>query len=133
VCAALDGTMTGFGFAPGQIGSRPGEAGVVFCSGHRAFRDRFPSLAPDIDYPDAGACTDLNVYVTFDDVGPHLAEVHLDGCHLGALVSDVRGDDLWPDLAALGRSRWPEALQRLDEVLQETFRRAETDGGAGHE
>jgi hypothetical protein len=133
VCAALDDTMTGFGFASGQIGSKPGEAGVVFCSGHRAFRARFPSLAPDIGYPDACACTDLNVYVTFDDGGPHLADVHLDGFHLGALVGDVRGDDLWPDVTALARSPWPEALDLLDQILQEIFRRAATDGGAGHE
>ena len=95
VCAALDVTMTRLGFAAGQIGTGPGEASVVFCADHRAFRARFPLLAPEIDYPDdEGACTDLNVYVAVED-SPRLTEVHLDGYGIEALVADAgRADQI---------------------------------------
>lgn len=128
VCASLDDTMTRYGFAPGQVGSRPGEAGVVFCSEHRAFRDRFPTLAPAIDHASPGACTDLNVYVTLREAGAHLAEVHLDGNGLTDLVRDVDGDDLEPDVAELAHLDLPQALGRLDHLLQEIFQRAAPEG-----
>jgi hypothetical protein len=126
VCASLDDTMTRFGFAPGQIGTHPGGAGVVFCSGHREFRDRFPALAPQIDYTEPGACTDLNVGVTLDDRA-RVSEVHLDGWGLEELLHDVGSEDRWPRPTSAADSTLQDDLQHLDRLLREVFGRAEAD------
>ncbi|WP_258725865.1 hypothetical protein [Cellulomonas sp. NS3] len=131
VCAALDDTMTRSGFAPGQIGTHPGGVGVVFCSEHRAFRDRFPSLAPEIHYAEQGAYTDLNVEVALVG-GAHLTEIDLDGCRLERLLGDVDGDDLRPQLTSMTDGPLQDGLQRLDHLLQKVFRRA-IAGGESHQ
>ena len=73
-CAQLDGLMTRAGFAPGQIGVNVDEVSVVYCAQFHEFRDRFPLVAPEIDYSGGeGACTDLNIYVELGEV-PRLTE-----------------------------------------------------------
>lgn len=132
VCAALDTTMTRFGFAPGQIGTRPGEASVVFCADHSAFRARFPSLAPEIDDRDAGACTDLYVDVVVE-ASPRLTEIHLEGYGVDALVADAGRADLLTQAAGLTTSELPEALGALDHILREVLGTASTGTGEIHD
>lgn len=121
VCAQLDGLMTRAGFAPGQIGVAVDEASVVYCAQFEEFRDRFPLVAPEIDYSgDKGACTDLNIYVDVGDV-PRLTETRLDGTQVGDLLRGVGRDDLAPQASALHSLPLPGALKKLEELLREVF------------
>ena len=120
VCAQLDGLMTRAGFAPGQIGVNVDEVSVVYCAQFHEFRDRFPLVAPEIDYSgDEGACTDLNIYVELGEVpgSPRPAST----AHQGDLLRGVGRDDLAPQASALYSLPLPGALKKLAGLLTEVF------------
>ncbi len=123
VCADLDGLLLDHGFAAGQIGVRPGEGSVIFCTPLRDLRRRFPLLAPDLLDQGTGACADLMVSVELDGE-PRLASVHLDGHGLDALLRDAGLDARVPEAAALGRVPFAEARGRLHDLLAEVLERA---------
>lgn len=116
LCVALDPLMTSHGFAAGQAGSSASEVGVVYCSEHRDFRRRFPTLAPSIEYSDDGACTDLNVYIALNSPA-QLREIHLDGHRLDELAHDVGRDDLREHIGRLDAEPLNEGIAHLREVL----------------
>ncbi len=116
LCGELDGLLVEHGFAPGQIGVRPGEASVVFCTPLADLRRRYPVLAPDLRDESAGACADVNVSVDVDDE-PRVADVHLDGHGLDAMLRDAGRPDLVPEAAVLGRLAYAEALGLLHHLL----------------
>jgi len=122
-CARLDPLMTVAGFQAGQSGAKLDEVGVIYCTAHVDFRARFPRLAPDIDYADEGACTDLNIYIDVR-ASPRLAEVHLDGHGVDELLVDAGREDLVPDAQTLGQHALTEDLDRLHGLLLEIFGRA---------
>lgn len=116
LCVALDPLMTLHGFAAGQPGCSTSTVGVVYCSEHGDFRRRFPALAPDIGYPDDGACTDLNVHIDLDNPA-RLREVQLDGHGLEELARDAQRDDLQEHIGRLYAVPLGEAIPLLNEVM----------------
>lgn len=116
LCRALDPLMTSHGFIAGQAGFSSSTIGVVYCTEHRDFRSRFPTLAPDIQDPDGGACTDLNISVGTD--GPvRLRRVELDGHTLRQLADDVSRDDLRSHISRLYDVGFEEGVTLLHQVV----------------
>ncbi len=124
LCGELDGLLVEHGFAPGQIGTRPGEASVVFCTPLADLHRRLPALAADRTDESPGACADLNVSVTLAGGVPRVASVDLDGRDLEALLRDVGRHDRVPRVLGRGRLELAEALPRLHDLLRAVLDRA---------
>ncbi|MCJ1707857.1 hypothetical protein [Microbacterium sp. VKM Ac-2923] len=88
----------------------------MYCSEHGDFRRRFPTIAPDIDYSDDGACTDLNVQIALDNPA-RLREVQLDGHGLERLARDAQREDLQEHIGRLYAVPLGEAIPLLGEVM----------------
>lgn len=120
LCAVLDPLMTSHGFQSGQVGSSFSSVGIVYCSPHVDFRSRFPNLAPDMDYTDEGACTDLNISVALLP-NAHLTEIHLDGHELDELLRDAGRGDLHAEVESLAELSVDEGTEHLRRVLTAVF------------
>ncbi|MBC7292339.1 MAG: hypothetical protein H5T83_13525 [Actinotalea sp.] len=134
VCSALDPVLTRHGFAPGQPGTRDGEASVVHCCAYGDFRHRFPALAPGIEEASgfdvgavdpATACVDLDVVVVVDPE-PRLTAVRLEGDDLLTLLHDADLPHLVDEARRLPHESFPVALRRLAALLEGLLGRAAT-------
>lgn len=123
ICAELDPLLTAYGFQAGQSGVGY-EVGVIYCTQHADFRRRFPHLAPEVQYNDDGACTDLNINA---GIGPNarLHDVRIDGVSLARLVADT-APELIEEAEQIAQIPSDAGVPRLRRVLQVVFTRAST-------
>lgn len=121
ICVELDPLMTSNGFQAGQSGIGY-EVGVIYCTPHADFRRRFPELAPEVQYNDDGACTDLHVNA---GNGPRarLHDVRLDGVPLAAFVADI-APDLADEAEQIAQLPSDVGVPRLRDLLEIIFTRA---------
>ncbi|HYQ75258.1 hypothetical protein [Cellulomonas sp.] len=118
---ALDGPLTGAGFAAAQVGSEPGGVSSIHCADARRLLARYPFTAVAEDSPDPGSCTDLYVVVTTGG-DARVTEARLNGVDVPDLLAAAGRDDLAraaaADLPTLGAR---EALTRLGAWLGDVF------------
>ncbi|WP_341994651.1 hypothetical protein MRBLWH7_002349 [Microbacterium sp. LWH7-1.2] len=123
ICTELDPVMTANGFQAGQSGVGD-DIGIIYCAPHVEFRRRFPGLGPTIQYDDAGACTDLNIYAGMG-VGGRLHEIRFDGVTLHELLAE-EGIEYASEADAIAALPAAAGVVRLRSVLSELFSRHAT-------
>ena len=102
IAAALDPVLVPYGFAPAQVGERPGEVGAVCCCAGADFRRRFGAAFDDADRDEPLWCRDVNVSVVLRGGAWHLDQLRLDGWALDDLLRGVGRADLAPEASGLG-------------------------------
>ncbi|SIT85836.1 hypothetical protein SAMN05880545_2403 [Microbacterium sp. RU33B] len=112
--------MTANGFLAGQSGVGE-KIGIVYCAPHDEFRQRFPDLAPTIQYGDEGACTDLNIQAGFG-ADARLEDIRFDGVTLEDLLAGEETGDA-NEAHAIMSLPAHTGVTRLRSLLDELFTR----------